>query len=140
MIRVLLSLIVITAVPAFAQTPAAANAKYLERVRASIKGREQDPAGVVFRNVHFLKDVPADRLLLIMDAGYSRALGVTCTHCHDDTDFAADTKRPKRAAREMQTMHKAFNDQLRVMNNALRPADERSINCTTCHRGQAIPQ
>ena len=39
-----------------------------------------------------------------MDVGYSRALGVSCTHCHDDQKFASDEKRPKRAAREMAGM------------------------------------
>ena len=36
-----------------------------------------------------------------MNYGYSRALGVSCMHCHVEQDFASDEKRPKRAAREM---------------------------------------
>jgi alpha-beta hydrolase superfamily lysophospholipase len=57
--------------------------------------------------------VPSERLLLIMNLGYSRALGVSCTHCHMEEDFSSDDKRPRRAAREMAAMHRMINDQLK---------------------------
>ena len=136
----ILAAIVIGSLPAWGQPSPVDNAQHLERARAFIKGKEKVPAGEVFKNVDFLKNVPAATFLAIMDIGYSRALGVTCTHCHEEGDFAADSKRPKRAAREMQIMHRAFNDQLRAMTNAQRPPAERSINCTACHRGEVIPR
>jgi hypothetical protein len=75
----------------------------VQRLRASIAGREREPAGRVFKNIRFelFKTVPAADLLDIMSGGYSHALGVTCTHCHVETDFSSDEKRPKRAARAM---------------------------------------
>jgi hypothetical protein len=73
-----------------------------------------------------------------MNLGYSRALGVACTHCHVEQDSSSDEKRPKRAAREMAAMHRAINDQLRKMQN-LEPNPNRAINCTTCHRGAIDP-
>jgi hypothetical protein len=76
-----------------------------------------------------------------MSGGYARALGVTCAHCHDTTDFSSDAKRPKRAAREMAMMHFGINQQLAKMENlATMPPENRFINCATCHRGRTNPQ
>jgi cytochrome c553 len=90
--------------------------------------------------VKYLKAVPAGRLLLIMNRGYSRALGVRCTHCHDENNFASDDKRPKRAAREMAAMHRTINDTLRGMTNLEDDPQKRAINCSTCHRGSIDPR
>ena len=76
-----------------------------------------------------------------MNTGYAKALGVTCSHCHDVGDFASDDKRPKRAAREMAGMHFGINQQLLKMENlATQPPERRFINCMTCHRGQIKPR
>ena len=107
-------------------------------VRSTIAGREREPAATVFKNVRLknLQNVPAGQFLDIMNYGYARALGVTCTHCHVDGDFASDDKRPKRAAREMAAMHFGINQQLlRMENLETMPPEERFINCGTCHRG-----
>ena len=74
-----------------------------------------------------------------MNGGYSRALGVSCTHCHVEEDFSSDDKRQKRAAREMARMHRMINEQLGKMENLETPAAQRSINCATCHRGAVSP-
>jgi len=50
-----------------------------------------------------------------------------------------DDKRPKRAAREMATMHHTVNQTLAKMENLKSAPDERSINCATCHRGKIDP-
>jgi hypothetical protein len=116
------------------------NQRFLERARAAIAGHENEPAGKVFKNVELMKEVPAARLVEAMN-GFSRALGVSCTHCHAETDFASDDKRPKRAAREMMGMARAVNDQLHGLKE-LRPlaADEqRSVGCGMCHRGHVNP-
>jgi len=137
----------IQSTPAAAQGPQApqeppaptGNDETVRRIRASIAGREQEPAGQVFKNVQFLKNTRAGTFLTIMNGGYSKALGVACSHCHDENDFASDAKRPKRAAREMQTLHRAFNDGLREMKEADSPSDDRAISCITCHRGAVKP-
>lgn len=113
--------------------------RYVQQVLASIAGREAAPAESVFKNVRWLTDVSARTLVGIMNGGYSRALGVTCDHCHVTTDFASDEKRPERAAREMAVMHRMINQQLRQMQN-LRPSENRAINCSTCHRGMVNPR
>lgn len=73
-----------------------------------------------------------------MNLGYSRALGVNCTHGHVEQDFSSDDKRPKRAAREMAAMHHNINEQLKNMQH-LEPNPNRAINCSTCHRGAIDP-
>ncbi|HYE57273.1 MAG TPA: photosynthetic reaction center cytochrome c subunit family protein, partial [Rhodothermales bacterium] len=70
--------------------------------------------------------------------GFSQGLGVTCTHCHDPQNFASDTLRPKRAAREMQAMLRGINDRLRTLQNTQHTVP--AISCSTCHRGSAIPR
>jgi hypothetical protein len=114
------------------------NDDFVARILAQIAGREREPAGQVFTNVQFLKNTPASTFLEIMNEGYSKALGVACTHCHNGTDFGSDEKRAKTIAREMQVMHRGINDQLRAMQN-LTDGGKRAINCSTCHRGQVAP-
>jgi hypothetical protein len=110
----------------------------VKQISDRIAGHENEPAEQVFKNVQWFKGTPAGRLLLIMNLGYSRALGVNCTHCHVEQDFSSDDKRPKRAAREMAAMHRMINDQLKKMQN-LEPKPNRAINCSTCHRGAIDP-
>ncbi len=118
----------------------AANERIVKEVLRAIAGDEGEPAGQVFSDVRYLKDVPVLTFFEIMSAGYANALGVGCAHCHDLSDFASDAKRPKRAAREMQAMHKGINTQLIAMQNleTLPPAS-RTINCATCHQGRINP-
>jgi hypothetical protein len=115
------------------------NDRFVKQILERIAGRQKDPAEQVFKNIQSLKGAPAERLLLIMNLGYSRALGVNCTHCHVEADFSSDEKRPKRAAREMAAMHRQINDQLKKMQNLQTPASQRAINCSTCHRGAIDP-
>jgi hypothetical protein len=115
------------------------NNRFVKQFSERIAGHENEPAERVFKNIRWLKNAPAGRFLLIMNLGYSRALGVACTHCHVEQDFSSDDKRPKRAAREMAVMHKMINDQIGKMQSLeLRP-EERFINCSTCHRGAINP-
>lgn len=127
--------------PGDANPNQADNDRFVEHVTQSIVGHETEPAGNVFENIQleWLKTVPADRFLRIMNAGYSRALGVSCSHCHDTKNFASDDKRPKRAAREMATMHRTINNTLSAMQNLANEPADRLINCSTCHRGAVTP-
>ena len=93
----------------------------------------------MFKNVQVLKKTPAAKFLLIMNLGYSKALGVTCEHCHVKEDFSKDDKRPKRCARDMQLMHSDINQQLVKMQNLEPNPNGHFINCSTCHRGQIDP-
>ena len=115
------------------------NDSFVQKITKQIAGHEQEPAEKVFKNVQIMKTAPAARFLLIMNLGYARGLGVTCTHCHVETDFSSDDKRPKRAAREMAVMHRSINDQLAKMQNLEPNPNGHFINCSTCHRGGVDP-
>ena len=117
------------------------NDQLAAKVLKSIAGHENEPAEKVFMDIRIesLKNVPAARFINIMNKGYAKALGVTCTHCHVESDFSSDDKRPKRAAREMAAMHRAINQQLHDMKELEDPPDQRAINCSTCHRGSIDP-
>jgi len=117
------------------------NSRFHEKLLKQIAGHEKEPAEKVFENIQIpsLKSTPAVQFLNIMDFGYSRALGVTCTHCHVEDDFSSDAKRPKRAAREMAALHRAINEQLQKMENLEPNPEGHFINCTTCHRGAIDP-
>jgi Photosynthetic reaction centre cytochrome C subunit len=104
-----------------------------------IEGHENDPAEQVFKNIQSLKGMPAGRLVRVMNMGYSRALGVACSHCHFSQDYSSDEQRPKRAAREMMAMNKMINERLRTLQNLEGKPEEKFVSCTTCHRGQVDP-
>jgi photosynthetic reaction center cytochrome c subunit len=133
---VLAALVLFAPGPTVQQTNDRIVAEFMKR----IAGHEREPAEKVFQNVQWLKGVSAGTLLEIMNYGYSKALGVTCAHCHVETDFASDDKRQKKAAREMQVLHRNINDQLRKLEHLDIEVDKRSINCAACHRGSIDPR
>lgn len=118
--------------PAFDQ-PAA-----LAKLREQIKGRETEPAEKVFKNMQMLKQMPARRLLAVMEMGYARSLGVNCTHCHVPEKWEAEDKPQKQIARDMWAMMGTINTQL-LKNVKNLKSETPTINCTTCHRGQIKP-
>ena len=79
--------------------------------------------------------------------GFAQSLGVRCTHCHvgeegkplSTYDFASDDKANKLIARNMLTMVSELNQKL--LPEAVHPQSPQvSIECATCHRGQASPE
>ncbi|HYE57618.1 MAG TPA: photosynthetic reaction center cytochrome c subunit family protein [Rhodothermales bacterium] len=115
-----------------------ARQRHVQAVLARIAGREQQPAREVFQNVRLLGDVPAGRLVRIMDMGYGRSLGVSCEHCHDPASWTSDEKQAKTAARGMIEMVGRINRELLPTVEGLR-GQRPTVNCTTCHRGQVTP-
>ena len=109
----------------------------VKKLLTAIAGKENLPAGQVFKNVKLLADVPAARFLRMMDVGYSQSLGVGCDHCHSEDRWEADEKRPKLAAREMILFVRDINTTLGHMENI--DTDDATVNCTTCHRGYVKP-
>jgi len=122
-------------------TPATAaafdQAAAVAKLKEQIKGKEQEPASAVFKNIQSMKNMPAGRLLAVMEFGYARSLGVNCTHCHTSDKWEAEDKPQKQTAREMAAMAAKINGELLkgIKNLSASP----TINCTTCHRGQVIP-
>ena len=77
--------------------------------------------------------------------GFTRALGVHCSYCHQGEegkplstyDFASDANPNKNRAREMLRMLRDINDHLKK----LEPSGDQRVNmwCHTCHRGRPRP-
>jgi hypothetical protein len=87
------------------------------------------PAAKMFKDVRELKGFDAKNFALMM--GYfASELGVKCTHCHDEKDFAKSTPKKERA-REMLRMTNAIAGYF--------PKDDSPVGCGTCHRGQTEP-
>lgn len=110
---------------------------HVTELLAAIKGKENRPAGEVFKNVKLLKTMPAARFLRIMDVGYSQSLGVSCDYCHSEDRWEADEKRAKNAAREMILLTQEINSRLEKLEHI--ETSEATVNCTTCHRGYVKP-
>lgn len=109
----------------------------LAKLRESIKGKEQEPAEKVFKNIQIFKGRPAAQVLGIMQMGFTRAISANCTYCHTPEDWSSDHKSKKQVAREMWTMTQNINNQsLKAIKNI---SEKATINCMTCHRGQKTP-
>jgi len=110
----------------------------LAELSKRIAGQENKPAGEVFKNIQMLKAMPAARLLKVMELGYSKSLGVNCTHCHVVDQWEKDDKPTKQITREMMKMVGGINNEyLKNIKNL--KSENPMINCTTCHRGQTKP-
>lgn len=114
-------------------------ANYVSQIMASIAGKENQPAEVVFKNVQVLKGITAAQLVQVMDKQYGEALSWNCTNCHrfaPQGNFASDTSTDKKRARFMQQMTNELN---LVQLPKLYPRDTPKITCATCHRGYNEP-
>jgi Photosynthetic reaction centre cytochrome C subunit len=111
--------------------------RYVNEVMAEIKGKENMRADSVFLNIKVFKNLSAERMLKVMDEGWSKALGVGCNHCHNVNKWSDEAKADKQLARDMAAMTNKINkDMLQTMKGL----DEKSsINCTSCHHGRKHP-
>jgi hypothetical protein len=99
-----------------------------------IAGKENQPAGTVFKNVQLLKDVPAGEFLKNMDENYGRGLGMVCTGCHVQGKWDEDSRKNKIIARQMQRMVIELNTQKLPTVKEL-DEDWHKVSCVMCHRG-----
>jgi photosynthetic reaction center cytochrome c subunit len=84
-----------------------------------------------FANPKNLKVLPAENLQQTMQA-FRAGLGVMCSYCHVQGDFASDDNPKKETARMM--IHMAMDI------NAKFPDGKRHVSCYTCHRGETEPK
>ena len=66
-----------------------------------------------------------------MMGAFRTALGVQCTYCHMQGDFASDENPKKEIARHMITMMREINGKF--------PDGQEHVTCYTCHRGAEEP-
>ena len=110
----------------------------LAKLKEQIKDRENEPATAVFKNIQTMKNSQAGRLLAVMEFGYARSLGVTCTHCHTPDKWESEDKPQKQIARDMSSMVTTINREL-LKNIKNLKSEAPIVNCTTCHRGEIKP-
>ncbi|HEV3458797.1 MAG TPA: c-type cytochrome [Thermoanaerobaculia bacterium] len=125
--------------PARPPKPKFDEAKALADLRKEIAGKENEPAGKVFMDIDLMAGVTASQLLTTMETGYSRPLGVTCTHCHTPGEWQSNDKKEKEAARGMIRMTAKINNEILPKIKGLDTDHRPEVNCTTCHRGQVRP-
>ena len=107
---------------------------------ATIAGRENEPAGKVFKNVKILKDMPAGEFIKTMNTDYGKAIGRSCNFCHVANDFASDDRKEKHSARVMIAMEDSINTAVEYMPQLKNfRGDWPKIECVTCHRGMNEP-
>ncbi|NNE07522.1 MAG: c-type cytochrome [Gemmatimonadetes bacterium] len=92
----------------------------------------------------FPEDTSPERLRAVM-TGFTRALGVRCSHCHvgdagkplSTYDFASDENPMKQTARVMLEMLGTINKSL----DTIEPSGPTQVNmwCHTCHMGKPRP-
>ena len=78
-----------------------------------------------------LKLLKAEDLMPTMMA-FKAALGVECSFCHVQGDFASDEKPQKEMARKMIVMAREINANF--------PDGKIHVTCYTCHRGSTEPK
>jgi hypothetical protein len=109
---------------------AARQKELLNSIRERIKGRENEPAETVFKNIELLKGKPASRLPGMMSA-LTGLIGVSCSTCHVPDHWESDELIPKQTSRHHFKMQADLNrDYFRGAN---------AVSCWTCHRGSRIP-
>jgi hypothetical protein len=112
--------------------------QHVNDVLATITGKEDLPAEQVFKNIKMLKGMPANRVLAIMNRGYSNSLGVSCSHCHLIGEYDREDKPTKQIARDMSAMVTTINGTLLKQIQNLKSPNP-TVNCGTCHNGRARP-
>ncbi len=104
-------------------------------VMATIVGRENEPAGTVFKNVKLHKTMPAKEFVTMMDEQFGRGLGFNCTSCHmDNKDYASDARKDKIIAMQMIKMQRAIDAKYIAKVKELDDPRPKTT-CVMCHRG-----
>ena len=100
---------------------------YLAAVLALVPLMAQPPQRPAPKNLKLLK---AEEIRPMMGA-FRAALGVQCTACHVQGDFASDDNPKKEMARKMIVMTREINSHF--------PDAKMHVTCYTCHRGATEP-
>jgi hypothetical protein len=82
-------------------------------------------------NLKILKVATGPEVSQIMRT-FTAGLGVQCTYCHVQGDFASDENPKKETARHMIAMMQKINAEF--------PGGKMRVSCYTCHRGEAEPK
>jgi hypothetical protein len=101
----------------------------------TLEGRENEPAGTVFKNVKLHKTMPAKEFVTMMDEQFGRGLSVNCTSCHmDNGDYASDARKDKIIALQMVRMQRDIDAKYIAKVKELDDPRPKTT-CVMCHRG-----
>ena len=116
--------------------------KWMDEVFQSIKGREKWPADSVFKNLRIMKgknNLSAEHLLWMMNYGWSKELGITCSYCHVTGRWESDSLPTKDIARGMYNMRQQINGEILPKITGKDYFKNPKVTCITCHRGEPVP-
>jgi len=112
--------------------------KIVRHLLDSLKGKESMPADSIFSNLQLFTSshrLKVSHLLAVMNY-WGEALGVKCNYCHSSGEWASDSFKTKRIAREMYNLRQTINAQiLKIPDIDPKLAQ---TNCTTCHNGSVL--
>lgn len=101
-------------------------------------GKADMPAESVFKSLKVVKGRSVQQVLMMMNFGFGRSLGVRCQHCHVLGHWADEDKPTKQVARDMMAMSQRINTELLPAIKNLQ-SEKPGVNCGTCHHGTARP-
>ena len=81
---------------------------------------------------------PKTEIRFVMQS-FNEALGVQCTHCHVQGDFASDENPKKEVARKMISMVRLIDTSF-PSSAGVFPDGYHEVDCSTCHRGNVKPE
>jgi len=116
--------------------------KWMDEVFQSIKGKEKWPADSVFKNIKVNRGknkLSAEHLLWMMNYGWSKELGITCSYCHVLGKWESDSLPTKEIARGMYLMRQQINGEILPMITGKDYFNNPKVTCITCHHGEPIP-
>src|SRR5207249_4022206 len=96
-------------------------------------GRGAGPAPA-YKN---LKLLAANSDVAFIMGSFNEALGVQCTYCHQEGDFAAEGNPKKDVARKMIVLVRQIN--ANFTGTGVFPVGPQVVTCYTCHRGDTHP-
>jgi hypothetical protein len=96
----------------------------------------QQPAVPAAKN---LKLLAQNTDIAFVMQSFNEALGVQCTYCHVEGDFAVDTNPKKEVARRMISMVRLIDTSFASSVGAF-PDGYHEVDCLTCHRGNIKPE
>jgi len=98
-------------------------------------GRGPDAAPAA-KNLKLL--APKSDISFVMQS-FNEALGVQCTYCHVQGDFASDANPKKEMARKMIAMARIIDTSF-PSGAGVFPDGYHEVDCSTCHRGSVKPE
>ena len=110
----------------------------VKTILADLGPRASMPAESVFKHLKVVKGRTAEQVLMMMNRGFGRSLGVRCQHCHVLGHWGDEDKDTKQIARDMMAMTGKINDELLPAIKNIK-SDHPGVGCFDCHHGVARP-